>query len=73
MDPNAAWQTITDNEADIEDRANAAAALMSWLDDGGFFPDITTGRHDMGRATKATPDSVRRNCADVLAEAWNAR
>ena len=70
MDPNAAWHTITDNEADIADRADAAAALMSWLDTGGFFPQIDNaghGRHDI------TPMTVHTYCAIVLAEAWAAR
>jgi hypothetical protein len=62
MDPNAAWQTITDRSNDLDDRADAAAGLMSWLDHGGFVPD---GAADAAQAWNVA--------ALVVAEAWRAR
>lgn len=62
MDPNAAWHTFTNRTNDLYDRADAAAALMSWLDHGGFAPD---GAADAAQAWNAA--------ALVVAEAWRAR
>lgn len=61
MDPNAALATALDITADIEDRGDAAAALIGWLQMGGSTPRLTTR------------ECARRAAANVLAEAWNAR
>lgn len=61
MDPNAAWRTLLDWDADDADRADAAAALIEWADNGGCLPN---------HADRAQLDNA---AARVLGRVWNAR
>lgn len=61
MDPNTTLATVLDIDADLEDRADAAAHLIHWLQMGGHAPRLTTR------------ECARRAAANVLAEAWSAR
>ena len=76
MDPTAAWLTITDYRADLEERADAAAALVSWIDTGGFLPVDINMREWYAQEVDVPPIAqthVYSYCAEVLAEAWRAR
>ena len=48
MDPDAAWRTLIDALEDADECAadNAVAALLTWLDSGGFPPQ-TIADHKM--------------------------
>lgn len=38
MDPTAAYEIMTDETADVDERVEAAENLRDWLDKGGFLP-----------------------------------
>ncbi len=46
MDPQAAWRDLVDacSADDKEAIQDAAAALLTWLDSGGFPPQTVAGR-----------------------------
>jgi hypothetical protein len=46
MDPEAAWANVEDRDADLDDRCEAAEALIWWLDCGGFVPTALMGERD---------------------------
>jgi hypothetical protein len=46
MDPEASWATVEDLSADIDERIEAAEALIWWLDNGGFVPTALMGERD---------------------------
>ena len=75
MDPTTAYDTMTNEALDLEERADAAAALVGWLNHGGVLPNSYTARnldndHDINRAQRT---NARAKAATVLAEAWNQR
>lgn len=61
MDPTAAWNTLNTESLDLEERADAAAALVGWLKSGGYPP------------AGLPVDAVIALCALKLAEAWESR
>lgn len=44
MDPNIAFTTMTDETNDIDERRDAADALVGWLAKGGYVPDALGAR-----------------------------
>lgn len=44
MDPNAVYADMMEPGAGFDVRADAADALIAWLDRGGFPPDGVTAR-----------------------------
>jgi hypothetical protein len=42
MDPTATWAIVFDRTVPLAESAQAAKALMEWIDKGGFPPE---GRH----------------------------
>jgi len=73
MDPTTAWQTVTNhNNNDINERADNAAALIGWLDTGGYLPHPNQTDLD-DQSGPMTHNRVYRICAEVLTAAWNQR
>lgn len=45
MDPDATWKIVTDESADLDERAVAATDLLCWLAAQGF-PPLMARTHD---------------------------
>ena len=75
MDPNTAYETMMNEHLDIEERADNAAALVSWLANGGMLPDHYKERNVPwdGDIERVQVMNARAKCATVLTAAWNRR
>lgn len=45
MDPDATWKLVTDETLPLDERAEAALNLLSWLAKSGARPSHTTTHH----------------------------
>ena len=71
MDPNTALETMRNYQLDIEERADNAAALLSWLAHDGYVPGLPQGRTKM--QIHGDRQSLMIDCGMVIAQAWRAR
>jgi len=71
MDPDTVYETMVDDWNLLEDRADAAAALIGWLNKNGYLPakaidPLETSEYLNRMHTRAV-------AGEILAKAWDAR
>ena len=73
MDPQAAWKNLLDacSEGDINAIEDAATALLTWLDSGGFPPETIESRSMGPRWNRAVSHAA---CLAALTQCcWKKR
>lgn len=60
MDPDTAYQTMMDTDADADVRAEAGCVLCQWLKTGGFPPESLATARNPYRTARRALGSIKR-------------